>query len=245
MAAPTLVQSINAASNAAGPATITPTFGAGSTAGNLLILAVAVAGTTVAITTPAGWTLLATQNFAGVGRLHLFMLPNNAGGITSVAVTITATAGSAVASMFEYSGFGTVVTNDDIRNNGLNPGQNIVLREGNAAVFTGELRFCAVAFNASTTLVSFNTSAGWSASVAGGTSTSGAPNLTIANFWQLVPGPGIEQVGVNLNASVLVMLILARFQALTGGNIFGGAGPGQVVEGIIGSPNGYGSWGVG
>lgn len=245
---PTLVQSINAASNAAGPTTITPTFGGGSVAGNLLLLVVAVAGTTVSITTPANWTLVATQTIAGVGQIALFSFANNTGGITAVAVTVTATAGSAVASMFEFSGIPATATADFSNAFAINTGTQRITSFP-PPPFASELLFISAAFNATTTLLAsapFSTgNASWSANTAGGTSASGSPNLTIANWWGLSPGPGGEQDIVRLTATVLLMAVAVRYQTNANGPLFGA---GQGPEGNLGlsnSPNEFGAWSIG
>lgn len=105
---PALVQQNTAASTTPAPATITPTLGTASTAGNLLLLAVTVTATsgTPSITTPASWTLLTSQAFTGQSSA-LFSRPNNPGGITAVAVTLSGdTTGGAVATIAEFSNTG-------------------------------------------------------------------------------------------------------------------------------------------
>jgi len=109
MAQPSLVQSAAAASSVNSPTTITPTLGSGSTQGNILLLVVAVTGTSPTVTTPANWTLIQSSVNSGIS-LYLFEIQNNLGGITSVAVTVSATNGGAVGALFEYAGDGVGLT---------------------------------------------------------------------------------------------------------------------------------------
>lgn len=100
-----IVQQNTAATSVNSPASVTPTLAAASKPGNLLIITIIVTGTSPTITTPANWTLIASASnatFAGA----VFAILSNAGGITSVAITISATNGGAVATIYEVAGTG-------------------------------------------------------------------------------------------------------------------------------------------
>jgi hypothetical protein len=100
----TRVQRVTAQTAANSPTSITATF-ASTIAGNLLLLFVAVSGSPVAITTPTNWTAIQVSA-ATDPMIALFAFTNNPGGITTVAVTVTATNGGATIMGYEFSGFG-------------------------------------------------------------------------------------------------------------------------------------------
>jgi hypothetical protein len=78
-------------------------------AGNLLVAFVSARGTFASATMPANWQL-ATSNVGGTGSTtesaFLYYYPNNPGGITSVAVMVTGTAGVSLL-LAEFSGVAT------------------------------------------------------------------------------------------------------------------------------------------
>ena len=175
----TLAQSASAASSAASPTSITPTLSGGSTAGNLLILAVCCTGTSPTITTPANWTLQVATVSATLA-LAVFTRINNPGNITAVAVTITATGGGAVASLCEFSRSivaasveATYAFQGAFGSFGLGP---------SAPLQIGELTFITFGYQAAT-LTTGQKTQNMSANVASAVSTNGTPNAQIANFW--------------------------------------------------------------
>ena len=97
----TPIQSIVAATSVNSPASVTPTFAA-TQIGSFLILFVVATGTSPTITTPASWTLLVSTSSTTIAYA-CFIRPNNPGGITSVAVTVSATNGGAVAGGIEIA----------------------------------------------------------------------------------------------------------------------------------------------
>lgn len=77
-----------------------------TTAGNLLVLAIAVAGTSPTASTPASWT--AVQNSAGATlTVALFIRPNNPGGATNPSSTLGGTVTGWIAVMYELTATGT------------------------------------------------------------------------------------------------------------------------------------------
>lgn len=107
----TIVQQNTAATSVNSPTSVTPTLGGASTAGNFLFMTVVVTGTSPSITTPASWTLVTGASNATFA-IAMFSRPNNPGGITSVAITISATNGGAVATIYEFGGIGVAPTTD-------------------------------------------------------------------------------------------------------------------------------------
>jgi len=81
---------------------ITPTLSTASTAGNLLTAVVATAANTT-VTAPAGWVKASAIYTAGVGSTQIWYDANNAGAITSVKFTLSAS-DNAVAQLAEWSG---------------------------------------------------------------------------------------------------------------------------------------------
>jgi len=229
MAAPNLLQSITAASAAAGPASITPTFGGASTAGNFLVLIVCVTGTTPSITTPGGWTSI-RNNVTNAIAFGFFIFPNNPGGITSVAVTVGGTGGGAAAAMFEFTSMPNNISGAEVT--GIftsvgTPNPIVNVSGGIVPPFINELVFCALAFAAATVNSNANTP-DLTNSVGNVVSTSGAPNAQLACFWGLsllnIPTGG----NMTLGTSVAVQFEVARFLSAFG----------QAVDYTPGSPRG-------
>lgn len=232
MAAPALVQSNGVATSVNSPASITASLASASTAGNLLILAVTVTGATPSISTPAGWTLINSSGNASIAGA-LFILPRNAGGITTVVVTLTnATNGGAAASMFEFSNV-----------NANPPPQEFVQSfalTSSAFPFTGsvsqvqqlsELSFFTCGFQATTTLLGAGTGGDYSGNTAGATSTVATTNVTIVNLFAINAGSGTPtqggggiSPGISLNAAVASAVEFARLALGAGLTIGHGAG---------------------
>lgn len=110
MATPALVQSNDASGNSG--ASATASFPAATTAGNLLVLLVSAAKNPgdVTFTPPAGWvqagTTLHDDVFISVSTA-VYLYPNNPGGITSVAITISSAVSAWHAYLMEFSGVAT------------------------------------------------------------------------------------------------------------------------------------------
>ena len=81
---------------------ITPTLTAASTAGNLLTAVVSTTANTT-VTAPAGWVKATSIFTTGVGSTQIWYDANNAGAISSVVFTLSAS-GNAVAQLSEWSG---------------------------------------------------------------------------------------------------------------------------------------------
>lgn len=197
---PALVQQNTAASTTSAPASITPTLGTASTAGNLLLLAVTVTATsgTPSITTPAGWTLLTSQAFTSQSSA-LFSRPNNPGGITAVVITLSGdTTGGAVATIAEFSNTGAQ-TNDFANSSGSTPNLNnffppataiqelsvyAVTLFGNTATYSKTDDFSTIVAMTASTGATSNVQLGMFLAVNGGTSTS-------ENFGSLTGNQGL------------------------------------------------------
>lgn len=229
-----LVQSANAASNAAGPASIAPAYGVGTTAGNLLILCVTNTNTTGTITTPAGWTLLQANSQSGLIS-NLYYQLSNAGGITTVTVTIGGTAGGAVATLLEFSGIGTATLD---QNSIAGTTSNAFTSPTITTSLTGELCIMHVGYAAAT--LTPTASGEWSAPI-GTVSTSGAPNAQDSVFWAVSHIGNVPTLTGALSASVLHAQNLTTFNVLgtllvVKDNVGGLAGVyvGQFNQGMIG-----------
>lgn len=202
-----LVQSGNAASSAAGPASITPALGVASTAGNLLVLCVTNTNTTGTITTPAGWTLLQSNSQSGLVS-NLYYIINNAGGITSVVVTLGGTAGGAVASIFEFSGVGGVAVD---QNSIAGTTSNAFSAPTITTSLTGELCFMHVGYAAAT--LTPTASGEWSSAI-GTVSTTGAPNAQDSCFWAQSNVGNVPTLTGSFSASVIHAQNLVTFNVL-------------------------------
>lgn len=231
-----LLQSATAASSAASPTSITPTLAAASTAGNLLIIAVAVTGTSPTITTPTNWASLGANSQAGLAFV-LYRYENNPGGITSVVITVGGTGGGAVAAIFEFQGMTPYKfdTNATQASAGSTSYANKAL-----AVTTryNDLLFYATAF-AAATLTPSNTNE-WSPVIAA-ISTNGTPNAQLGCFWGLSVLNSTETMSGTFNASVVNAQTIARYivagsQQETYNNVGGMSGQlvGQFFQGMIG-----------
>lgn len=232
-----LLQSNATASAAASPTSITPTLGSPSTAGTLLVLAVAATGSAPSITSPgAGWVAFGNSAPGNLARALFYML-NNPGGITSVPVTVSAATGGAAASIFEFSGVGIGAilefSNAPANTNGAfaNPyTSNVPL--------TNELWFCAVHFQAG--VLTPTTTPEWSAAVGAAVSTNGTPNAQIACFWAVNSSSNNPAISGTVSSNNWAVRAL-RFQTgasngISNDNIGGLAGQlvGQFYQGMIG-----------
>jgi hypothetical protein len=102
MADVTLVQSgsNNGTTTPASPGSLT------TTAGNLLILIIGVAGTSPTIATPASWTQVQKVQ-GGSTSFAMYAFPNNTGGATNPSSTLGGTVTGWVSSMFEFNQCGS------------------------------------------------------------------------------------------------------------------------------------------
>jgi hypothetical protein len=144
----------------------------------LLVLVVAVTGTSPSITNPANWTLTNTSNNANI-MCKVYIMPNNVGGITNVAVTIGGTGGGAVAILLELAGASNIVTQTTAN------GNNVGSAAFNTPAFpisqeAGQLALYAVAYAAATLTL---TNSANLAQAATDVSTSGTPNAQLNVYW--------------------------------------------------------------
>jgi len=105
-----LAQAVGSA-NALNGSGITPTLGAGATAGNLLISAVVYANGSVSVSTPSGWSVLAADPGGGNFSYWAFYKVA-AGGETSV--SYASGGGNKSGFIAEYSGFSGGAVFDDV-----------------------------------------------------------------------------------------------------------------------------------
>lgn len=177
-----LVQSNAVATSVNGATNIAATLSSPSTFGNLLLLSVATGGGAPTITTPAGWTLIASV-VTGTIALDLFMLPANPGGIQTIAggVTISNTNGGGVASMFEFSGVSSASLDQSNTQNGTSAAPLQLVLSG-VATQNNELFFAVFAHTTAFSLTSANLT-NFSADTASGTSTVATNNVVLHNFW--------------------------------------------------------------
>lgn len=204
----TLVQSTSVATSAASPVLITPTFTNPTKPGNFLVLVLSLTGTALSITTPAGWSSVDQKSSAGI-LAGLFVLPNNAGGITSVAVTIADTTGGASAALFEFNGIGPNASLE-----GFGDGSATGTSFGATALpayvpDNNELSFFVVGF-AAAVLTPLNTP-DWTGPVATAVSTNGVPNAQIACFYSFAQQGNLSNTGGSFNASVAFAIIQVRY----------------------------------
>jgi|SRR5215469_2929178 len=196
-----------AASAAASPTSIAPSLTNPSKAGNSLLLVVVATGTPT-ITTPAGWTAI-QNNVApaglAVGLFTLQGLQNN--GLQSVTVTITATAGGAVAVLIEFNGTPTLTLDvSGTQSATSNSYGNIALA---ATSQINELLFYVCGFAAATLTPS--NSADFSGAIGTAVSTNGTPNAQVACFFENTQKGVTPTIGGSLSASVVNQQDIARF----------------------------------
>lgn len=246
MAAPAMVQTPNNVSTTtSAPATITASLGVASTAGTDLFMVIAVdsSAANAAVTTPANWKLVGSiVHVNGARLLAVFALFNNAGGITTVAVTITTTTGSASATMFEISGMGTnPPTEQNTFTQATSDGATIPLANQFTPVQTIGAFWLYALSNDSTPTYTPANSSGFSANV-GGTATGATNNATLSCFWLFSNGPSRQQNGGTLTIGGTFAMCVIKFSG-SGGPI--GYGPGGAVDVTTGSPNPQGAWSAG
>lgn len=200
-----LIQSVGAATSVAAPTSITVSGITATTAGNVLYLWVAVGGSgTPGITTPANWTLVGTSGGA-TQTLACFSYPSNPGGITSVTVSLTGTATSAVAVFSE--------------GNEANPPQIEFVDSGGATgttfpatvvnaqttpgiLYLGEVWFCAFSWNSTAATFTAGMSTGWTL-LQQTLSTGGTPNTGLRVYFNTISQStiGLTAAGNTLNVS--------------------------------------------
>lgn len=86
----------------AGAASVTSTFGATPTAGNLLLAIAGATGSTSTFTTPAGWAVLVSHTGTGVGTAIFWKV---AGASEPTGLTVTTTGTGSDLTLAEFSGF--------------------------------------------------------------------------------------------------------------------------------------------
>lgn len=212
-----LLQSAVTHSVAPAPASITPTLGAGSTAGNLLLIVVVVSGSSPTITTPTNWTLIQSVGDATI-RCALFAFPINSGGITSVAVTLgSTTAGGAAAGIFEFNGQGTLAQYQQLINS-----YNVapVVSTSFANVFpngpisNSQQLFVYITGRVFGSSTQVNTGLNWSAALFD-SSTGATTDVIFSLIWGVNPGPGMMPVtGGTLGSSVDHIQIGAHWNSI-------------------------------
>jgi hypothetical protein len=159
---------VKSASNTAAAASVTATLASASVAGNLLVAFVAARGAFTSATMPANWQL-AASNVGGSGSssesAFLYYYPNNPGGITSVAVTVTGTTGVSLL-LAEFSGVATSSPLDQTDVAGAGSGATGTLLTP-ATTYPGELAVSAWGVNTNKSQT-WGESSGWTSTVTAG-----------------------------------------------------------------------------
>lgn len=211
-------------------------------AGNLLILAIFVNGTSPTIATPAGWTLVQGVN-GGATSMALFMQANTAGGATNPSSTLGGTVTGWACGMWEFSGQGSnanyeQLLGSNIINQSPPPLTNIFAGQANQNMPQSNLLFVYAVGRATAVLTPANTGIAWSATQ----NPVNANGVQLDFFWGTNPGPGpFPSAAGSLGAGVNCRTIGAWFSSalaspFTPANIGGQAGylVGQFYQGMIG-----------
>ena len=208
-----LVQSAKAHTTTNNPASITPTFSGGTTAGNLLVLACGNGFSSA----PAGWVEVGND----YGVLAVFYYPNNPGSITSVATTLTGITTGAFAIVAEFSGVsGTIEAFGNTRANGY----NVIV---NNPVTLGELNLVAIYDDGNTSLV-LSPSGDWT-QIQTDTSTGATTNVT-GWMYYLLSSTIVTRPSAQVSSGNHPALVYERFPASPAGtpivydNVGGGEG---------------------
>ena len=205
------VQTGTAASSAASPTSIAPSFANPSKAGNPLLLIVVATGTPTITPPPAsgGWQVI-QNNVAPAGlAVGVFFLPGSFNvGQQNQTVTIVATAGGAVAVIMEWPIPSMAVDNSATQNATSTSYANLTI-PGTAQL--NEILFYVCGFAAATLTPS--NGADWNAATGTAVSTNGTPNAQVACFISVVTTAPSNAIGGSLSASVVNQQDAVRFFA--------------------------------
>lgn len=137
---------------------ITPTLGTASTSGNLLV-AVIDTGSNTTVTAPAGWVKATSVNLTGTGTTQIWYDTNNAGSITSVHFTLSAS-DSASAQLSEWSGV-EKTTPLDVTSTGTQGSNSTTLAVSATATAANELAIASFATSTGSSGNTFTPASGW------------------------------------------------------------------------------------
>lgn len=184
---PSIVQTAQGATSVGAPATVAPTWAA-TQAGSCLVFFLAGAMSAAgSASPPAGWILINATAATTLAELRLWILPNNAGGITGGTWTLTNYNGAAWG-FYELAGVNAVTPQDrfSLAAASLAVGGSPLQLGGYFPHYTNEfwLDFAAIVPAAAVTPASTGGTLGWTAGPTA-TSTTGATNVTLASQHQL------------------------------------------------------------
>lgn len=241
----TLVQSPGGNASSANSPTSLVCSWAATVAGNLLILMVSATGTSPSVTTPGGWSVLASNPGASIST-YIYCLPNNAGGLTGVTLSCSATNGGISASFLEFAGM-PGVNSVEYTNTFSGTGTSVPQLITDTVLKTNELFLAFVASNATG---SFSSSGSrtpeWAGNLNGIGSTNGTTNTRNNDYWATNGGSSsTPQIQGTLSPSVIWSAIGVHMLSSSSGAfssplptniISGNAGVvvGQFFQGMIG-----------
>jgi len=189
---------------------ITPTLSSASTAGNLLV-GIVTTGANTTVTAPTGWVKAAAIYTSGVGSTQIWYYPNNAGSITSVKFSLSAS-DTAVAQLSEWSGVDKVSPLDGsgtatVTTSTKTPAVSATAADGNELAIT--------AFRASTGSSgnTFTTGSGW-------TNLMPAHTVSVTGDYEIGPAAGTVSETETAATTATWSAAIATF--------FGGCGGGSL-----------------
>jgi putative Flp pilus-assembly TadE/G-like protein len=139
---------------------VTPTLGAASQAGTLLVATINCLTTPNRFAPPANWVQATEANIAGAGRTEIWYYPNNPGGISNATFTITPANINCDAQMTEWSGAAAVPLDQTGTATSASAASQAVTTAGGMAQ-SGELVITADGFNKGVAGQTFTRGASW------------------------------------------------------------------------------------
>lgn len=214
----TIVQSPGGNASSANSPTSLVVSWASTVAGNYLVLFASVTGSaSPTITTPGGWTVLASIPGTNISA-YIYVLPNNAGGLTGLTLSCSATNGGISAAFFEVGGMGaspaTEYTNT-FSGNGTSVPQLIT----DTVLQTNELFLAFVASNATGTLsTAASRTPEWAGNINGIGSTTATTNTRNNTYWATNgSSSSTPQIQGTLSPGVIWAAIGAHIKSATSG----------------------------
>ena len=201
------------------------------TAGNALLLCVAVGGTNPTISTPAGWAPIGNRTGTAAITTAMFVQVNTVGGATNPSVTLGGTITGWIATMFEFNNMATnalLIGNSNFGNAASTNVPNL-FSVGNAGNIAGTLLpylyllFVYVVARPTATITPNNTGINWSASQQ---PIAGVQGLSMDMYFATSTQEGIyPSVGGTFGASVPSVEIAGWLTTLNSSlTVFGASG---------------------